>query len=44
MGACSMMPLGGGELNSGYKGYGLAVVVELFCGIMAGMNSFKNGN
>ncbi|OXA61225.1 uncharacterized oxidoreductase YjmC [Folsomia candida] len=36
MGACSMMPLGGGELNSGYKGYGLAVVVELFCGIMAG--------
>jgi len=30
------MPLGGGEINSGYKGYGLAVAVELFCGILGG--------
>jgi LDH2 family malate/lactate/ureidoglycolate dehydrogenase len=37
MDACSLMPLGGSEVNSGYKGYGLAVVVELFCGILAGI-------
>ncbi|KAL0820211.1 hypothetical protein ABMA28_006133 [Loxostege sticticalis] len=28
-----LMPLGGGEQTSGYKGYGLAAMVELFCGI-----------
>lgn len=33
-----LMPLGGSELTSGYKGYGLAAMVELFCGIMAGSN------
>ncbi|XP_037962310.2 uncharacterized oxidoreductase YjmC [Plutella xylostella] len=33
--AC-LMPLGGGEMNSGYKGYGLAAMVELFCGISSG--------
>lgn len=32
------MPLGGTELTSGYKGYGLAAMVEVFCGIMAGSN------
>lgn len=31
-----LMPLGGTELNSGYKGYGLAVLVEIFCGILSG--------
>ena len=31
-----MLPLGGQELNSGYKGYGLGMAVELFCGLMAG--------
>jgi LDH2 family malate/lactate/ureidoglycolate dehydrogenase len=36
MEAASMMPLGGPEINSGYKGYGLALMVEIFCGIMGG--------
>ncbi|XP_028390797.1 uncharacterized protein LOC114515694 [Dendronephthya gigantea] len=31
-----LMPLGGGEKTSGYKGYGLGFMVELFCGIMSG--------
>lgn len=30
------MPLGGEEQTSGYKGYGLSAVVELFCGIASG--------
>mgnify|MGYP000140301875 CR=1 FL=1 len=29
------MPLGGAEETSGYKGYGLAMMVEIFCGILA---------
>ena len=29
-----LMPLGGSELTSGYKGYGLAMLVEIFCGIL----------
>jgi len=32
----ALMPLGGAELNSGYKGYGLAMMVELFCGLLSG--------
>jgi len=32
----ALMPLGGEELNSGYKGYGLAMMVELFCGLLSG--------
>lgn len=35
--AC-LMPLGGSELSSGYKGYGLGAAVEVLCGIMAGSN------
>uniref|UniRef100_A0A182MF34 Malate dehydrogenase n=1 Tax=Anopheles culicifacies TaxID=139723 RepID=A0A182MF34_9DIPT len=35
--AC-LMPLGGTELTSGYKGYGLGAMVEVFCGILAGSN------
>lgn len=31
-----LLPLGGSELSSGYKGYGLAMMVEIFCGILAG--------
>lgn len=31
-----LMPLGGSELTGGYKGYGLAMLVEIFCGILAG--------
>merc|ERR1719334_212694 len=32
----ALMPLGGPEINSGYKGYGLAMMVEIFCGILSG--------
>ncbi|XP_054278135.1 uncharacterized oxidoreductase YjmC-like [Macrosteles quadrilineatus] len=32
----ALMPLGGEERTSGYKGYGLALLVETFCGILAG--------
>ena len=31
-----LMPLGGEELNSGYKGYGLGMMVEIFCALMSG--------
>ncbi|XP_076183040.1 putative oxidoreductase YjmC [Ptiloglossa arizonensis] len=34
--ASLLMPLGGEERNSGYKGYGLATMVEILCGILAG--------
>ncbi|CAH8432950.1 unnamed protein product [Schistosoma turkestanicum] len=30
-----LMPLGGEEENSGYKGYGLGMFVEILCGIIA---------
>uniref|UniRef100_A0A336KKY3 CSON011745 protein n=1 Tax=Culicoides sonorensis TaxID=179676 RepID=A0A336KKY3_CULSO len=33
-----LMPLGGSELTSGYKGYGLGALVEVLCGISAGSN------
>lgn len=36
------MPLGGSELNSGYKGYGLCHMVELFCGVLGGANFGSN--
>lgn len=35
--AC-LMPLGGSEITSGYKGYGLGAMVEILCGVMAGSN------
>ncbi|RZC35486.1 uncharacterized protein BDFB_003152 [Asbolus verrucosus] len=31
-----LMPLGGSEDHSGYKGYGLGMLVEVFCGMLAG--------
>ncbi|KAJ8305519.1 hypothetical protein KUTeg_016064 [Tegillarca granosa] len=31
-----LMPVGGSELTGGYKGYGLAMLVEIFCGILSG--------
>lgn len=31
-----LMPLGGTEEHSGYKGYGLATMVEILCGILSG--------
>ena len=27
-----LMPLGGTEENSGYKGFGLGMMVDIFCG------------
>ncbi|XP_013137126.1 PREDICTED: uncharacterized oxidoreductase YjmC-like [Papilio polytes] len=36
MKARQLMPLGGTESSSGYKGYGLAAMVEVLCGITAG--------
>lgn len=36
-----LMPLGGPEKTSGYKGYGLATLVEIFCGISAGKSIIK---
>lgn len=35
------MPLGGQEQTSGYKGYGLAAVVEILCGISSGKKFSK---
>ncbi|CAG0905333.1 unnamed protein product [Cyprideis torosa] len=40
--AGSNMPLGGDELHSGYKGYGLSVMVELFCGVLGGASFGPN--
>ena len=34
-----LQPLGGEEINSGYKGYGLAMMVELLTGVMGGGDS-----
>ncbi|PVD29460.1 hypothetical protein C0Q70_08711 [Pomacea canaliculata] len=31
-----LMPLGGAEETGGYKGYGLSMMVEVFCGILSG--------
>ncbi|KAH8415467.1 hypothetical protein KR222_000308, partial [Zaprionus bogoriensis] len=33
-----LMPLGGSELTSGYKGYGLGAMVDILSGVMAGAN------
>ncbi|KAL3832239.1 hypothetical protein ACJMK2_023899 [Sinanodonta woodiana] len=35
-------PLGGREITSGYKGYGLAMMVEILCGILSGANYGPN--
>lgn len=31
-----MLPLGGKEITGGHKGYGLAMMVDMFCGILSG--------
>lgn len=31
-----LLPLGGSEETGGYKGYGLAFMVEILCGILTG--------
>ncbi|XP_038663966.1 uncharacterized oxidoreductase YjmC-like [Scyliorhinus canicula] len=37
-----LVPLGGSEATSGYKGYGLSMLVEVFCGMLTGSNYSKN--
>jgi L-2-hydroxycarboxylate dehydrogenase (NAD+) len=38
-----LLPLGGaGELMSGYKGYGLALMVDIFCGVLPGAGYANN--
>jgi len=32
----ALMPLGGTALMRGYKGYGLALMVDIFCGVLSG--------
>jgi LDH2 family malate/lactate/ureidoglycolate dehydrogenase len=32
----ALMPLGGTDIMRGYKGYGLALLVEILCGVLAG--------
>ncbi|KAI1728874.1 malate/L-lactate dehydrogenase domain-containing protein [Ditylenchus destructor] len=38
----ALLPLGGAEETGGYKGTGLAMMVELFCGILGGATFGKN--
>ncbi|CAH8508510.1 unnamed protein product [Dicrocoelium dendriticum] len=38
----ALLPLGGEESTSGYKGSGLAMMVEIFCGILAGASYGPN--
>lgn len=33
-----LLPLGGSEETSGYKGYGLSAMVEVFCSGLSGKN------
>ncbi|KAL2740656.1 putative oxidoreductase YjmC-like [Vespula squamosa] len=40
--ATLLMPLGGEEKFSGYKGYGLATMVEILCGILSGSHFGPN--
>jgi len=40
--ACLLLPLGGTEITSSYKGYGLALMVEVLCGILAGSDFGPN--
>lgn len=37
-----LMPLGGTEEDCGFKGYGLAMLVEIFCGMLSGSNYGPN--
>lgn len=34
--SAALMPVGGAEITSGYKGYGLGLMVETLCGILSG--------
>lgn len=39
--SAALMPVGGAEITSGYKGYGLGLMVETLCGILSGMLIMK---
>ncbi|XP_015114246.1 uncharacterized protein LOC107039241 [Diachasma alloeum] len=38
----NLQPLGGAEETSGYKGYGLATMVEVLCGVLSGSRFGQN--
>ncbi|KAG5890481.1 hypothetical protein JTB14_013423 [Gonioctena quinquepunctata] len=40
--ARKLMPLGGQEVHSTYKGFGLGMLVEIFCGMLAGSSYGPN--
>lgn len=43
LGEGGIFPLGGeGELHGGHKGYGLATMVEILCGVMSGGNYLRD--
>ena len=43
LGEGGIFPLGGeGELHGGHKGYGLATLVEILCGVMSGGNILRD--
>lgn len=43
LGLGGICPLGGeGELHGGHKGYGLATMVEILCGVMSGANILRD--
>jgi L-2-hydroxycarboxylate dehydrogenase (NAD+) len=33
----AILPLGGGPETGGYKGYGLSVMIDIFCGVLSGL-------
>jgi LDH2 family malate/lactate/ureidoglycolate dehydrogenase len=35
----ALMPLGGSDIMRGYKGYGLALLVDIFCGVLSGSSN-----
>ncbi|XP_074534138.1 putative oxidoreductase YjmC [Halichoeres trimaculatus] len=37
-----LVPIGGSEATGGYKGFGLGMMVEVFCGILAGAHYSNN--
>jgi L-2-hydroxycarboxylate dehydrogenase (NAD+) len=38
----ALMPLGGTDIMRGYKGYGLGLLVDIFCGVLAGSGFATN--
>lgn len=40
--AQKLLPLGGTEITSGYKGFGLGILVEVLCGILSGSSYGPN--